>query len=426
MGVQISEAADVAAPRKEFRVGDIDSCPVRTWVLARLFDYPLREWLLRFVRRLFPIVRLGGILWVLRDEDVRQVLGNSAAFPVPWNARMMHATGHRNFVLGMAPDAEYRRSYEQLARAFEREDVARYVVPQSARATERILRGKTRIDGVRELMWGVPAILCREYYGLDVHDHLLVADWSVAISSYLFTPGRRKPAEQEKPKEGSPEESAIAGMRELIRRSIRQTRGGGRHGVVLPRMIELGFTDQEIEAHMMGMVVGFIPTNLLAGGNILDSLLRFPRFMGRTRAAAFGDDDDVLWRCLQETLRFRHINPGPLRECGPEGYRLAAGTRRETYIAPGTPVLASTQSAMFDPARVTRPREFNPDRPADDYMVFGYGQHWCIGAFIAIGQITQTFKILLRREGLRRAPGSAGQLKRFAVYPAHLEVEFRP
>jgi cytochrome P450 len=59
-------------------------------------------------------------------------------------------------------------------------------------------------------------------------------------------------------------------------------------------------------------------------------------------------------------------------------------------------------------------------------MVFGYGQHWCLGAYIAIAQVTQTFKALLQRRNLQRAPGDGGKLRTIAVYPAHLTVEFDP
>jgi cytochrome P450 len=425
MSAQMSAAADGAAPREPFRIADIDERPWLSRLMAKALDYPQREWLFWLLRAIRPIAKVpisGGCFWVFRDEDVREVLGHDREFPVAWDREMRQVTRHRNFVLGMANDAEYRRSYEQLARAFEREDVYRYVVPQAARATEALLRGKTSLDAVRELMWGVPALLCRDYYGLDVQDHLLLADWSVAISSYLFAP-RRRLEPFVRPKSTDLSEIAAAGMRELIRRSIAHTKAGRRYGIVLPRMIDLGFPDDVIEAHMVGMITGFIPTNLLAGGNILDTLLRRPDFMAATRAAALDNDDELLWRCLQETLRFRHINPGPFRICS-EGYTLAAGTKRARYVAPGTPVLASTQSAMFDSRRVQRPHEFNPHRPPEDYMVFGYGQHWCIGAYIAIAQITQTYKVLLQHQGLRRANGAKGRLKRITVYPANLHVTF--
>ena len=57
---------------------------------------------------------------------------------------------------------------------------------------------------------------------------------------------------------------------------------------------------------------------------------------------------------------------------------------------------------MFDERGVVEPKKFDPDRRSHESMVFGYGLHWCIGAFLARAQITQTFKPLLKR-GIRRA-----------------------
>jgi cytochrome P450 len=390
--------------------------------------YPQREWWMAPLRRFFPILRTPcGCVLVLRDEDVREVLAHDREFPVPWGGRMMQVTGHKNFVLGMEDGPEYQRNYQQLAKAFKREDVAKYVVPQAAKASADILRGKRQIDAVRELIWGVPAQLCEDYYGIEIPDKLRLAEWTVAMSSYLF---------------GTPRDTIATSSRDLalaaadcfgqvIRSAIENTRRGHRVGVVLPRLIDMQatdpyLTDEVLEAHLFGMVTGFIPTDLLAGGNMLDTLLRTPDFLARARDAARDDDDVLLWRCLQEALRFRHFNLGPFRICGPDGYTLAAGTSRAKRLAPGTPILASTQSAMFDPRQVARPKCFDPNRADEDYLVFGYGQHWCLGAFIAIAQITQTFKALLRMPGLRRAPGAAGKLQTITVYPAHLSVEFDP
>jgi cytochrome P450 len=392
-----------------------------------LADYPQREWWMGFFRRFWPIIRVPflGLVIVFRDEHVREVLAHNREFPVPWGRRMVEVTGKKNFVLGMRDGPEYRRNYQQLAKAFRREDVARYVVPQAAKASTDILRGKRHIDAVRDLIWSVPSQLCEDYYGIEIPDKLRLAEWTVAMSSYLF---------------GSPSENistsgkdlaltAADCFRNLIRGAIQNTRQGHPRGVVLPRLIKMQesdpqLTDDVLEAHLFGMVTGFIPTDLLAGGNMLDTLLRKGDFMAEARAAVLNDDDDRLWCCLQETLRFRHFNLGPFRICGPGGYTLAAGTRRARHLAPGTPVLASTQSAMFDSRQVARPTCFDPKRAAEDYLIFGYGEHWCLGAFIAIAQITQTFKALLRKPGLRRAPGRAGNLQTITIYPAHLTVEF--
>jgi cytochrome P450 len=146
--------------------------------------------------------------------------------------------------------------------------------------------------------------------------------------------------------------------------------------------------------------------------------------MDRTRAAALAGDDDLLWRCLQETLRFQYINPGTWRRCAEQPQTIAAGTAREKKIPAGATLLVSVQSAMFDPRSIQRPKEFNASRRSEDYMLFGYGQHWCMGNYIARAQITQTFKALLRKNGLRRARGSAGRLQRVGGFPMHLMLEF--
>jgi cytochrome P450 len=429
----VSAARAVAGgPPGGFRLRDIHTSPLVYKLFNWAFDYPQRERWMGFLRRFWPIAWLPPHWYlVMRDEDVREVLAHDAEFPVSWGAKMKEVTGQENFVLGMKRDDQYRTHYGHLAKAFPLKEACESVPPLAFDASTDILGDKKEIDAVRELMWGVPARLCETYYGIRIDNHLLLAEWTIAMSSYLFG----------LPKEGMDgvppaddvgrvvAREAADAFRAVIRRAIRETEEGNACGVVLPRLLamkkaeEPGLTREVIEAHLFGMVTGFIPTNLLVGGNILETLLRNEEYLERTRAAALADDDGLLWRCLQEALRFRFFNPGPFRVC-PNGYTLAAGTERETHIPPGSRLVVMTPSAMFDRRRVKDPHKFDPDRPADDYLIFGYGQHWCLGAYIAIAQLTQTFKALLRKEGLRRKPGKQGKLEYITVYPAHLWVEF--
>jgi cytochrome P450 len=155
----------------------------------------------------------------------------------------------------------------------------------------------------------------------------------------------------------------------------------------------------------------------------LEQLLRRPQALAGAQEAARADDDELLWRCLYETMRFKPINVGPFRKCA-QDYTIAEGSSSAKRIPKDTWVLASTQSAMFDERSVAEPKEFRPDRRSHESMVFGYGLHWCIGAFLAKAQITQTLKPLLKKPGLRRAPGRDGQLQTIGLMPAHLSVEF--
>jgi cytochrome P450 len=402
-------------------------------LLSRLLDYPAHRWIFRLLRWLAPVFRLpladfgplareplADVYVVTRYDDVREVLARNDDFPVPWAEKMEALTDGENFVLGMPDDDRYRLSYAQLATVFMREDVPQYLVRRAAEISAERLAGKKSLDVIQDLMWAVPTQLTGEYYGIPMPDRAQFAFWTVAISGHLFGPPFVKP-------QASPR-AAAGCLRAAIDEGIAQAKsevakGMQREHHVLHRLVRLGVSDEVIRAQLFGMVLGFIPTNLIASGNILDTLLRFPAFMEAARAAALEDDDERLWRCLQEALRFRYINPGAWRRCRPEGATIAAGTRRQARIPGGAYLLVSVQSAMFDERRIKLPGEFDPERPAEDYMVFGYGQHWCIGAFIAIAQITQTFKALLRHEGLRRAGGPSGQLRRINIYPAYMTVE---
>src|SRR5262249_23151455 len=130
-----------------------------------------------------------------------------------------------------------------------------------------------------------------------------------------------------------------------------------------------------------------------------------------------------LKRCIFEAMRFKPIWLGPFRDCV-ENYTLACGTARAKRIRKGCKVLACTQSAMFDERRVEKPKAFDAGRALAQYLQFGFALHWCVGAFIAEAQITQTLKPLLRRAGLRRAARGAGRVKWLGPYPEHLWVEF--
>lgn len=392
---------------------------------ARLLaTYPHR--VLRFLRWCTPVLNIPFMRWswVLRYDEVREVLSHDEEFPVPWTDKMKDLTSQENFVLGMPRDKTYRDAYQQLAEAFPREDVPTYVTPLAVQETEKVLADKydgREFDAIQEVITAVPTRMCESYYGIAIpqSETARFGKAILAISRYVFVPDT---SDSDK----ALAEAAAAELSAKIYAAIDQARNANnpKDGCPLTRMVQMGLDDKRIHAQMFGMVLGFIPTNVLAGGNILETLLLQPDFLKRTRNAARAGDDDLLWRCLREALRFRHINLGPWRRC-PGGYTLGAGRPRPIKIPAGNKVLAIIQTAMFDPQCIKRPHAFDPERPDDNYMVFGVGQHWCLGAYIAAAQLTQTFKLLLRDGKLEAAAGKAGRMKRFSVYPLYLYVRIR-
>lgn len=435
---------------------DVDDLRLKgiTGLVARSFGNPSQR-LLGFLRRWLPMLRLPEFvyftkylplpiprLWVLvtRYEDVAEVMSRNDVFKVAWSTetRLLNdgdANG-TNFILGLDGDRdgeggeEYDWQLERVMRAFPRDDVKRLVAPISYDAAKRIVDGcGGELDAIQSLITAVPLTICERYYGVTIPRPIDFAYWTIAISGYLFGPPFDRPRIHS---------TVLAGAqltRNVIDDSITRevdkakTDPGKIPQTVLERLAHAHVRDPAemprliMRSFMMGMITGFVPTNTVAAGHILEMLLQRRDFLASARAAALTGDDELLAKTLFEAMRFMPLNPGPWRQCDRD-YTIAEGTWRATKVRKGRYLLASTQSAMFDPRQVRDPGTFDPNRAASDYMLFGYKLHWCAGIHIARSQITQTLKPLILRKNLRRAAGKAGALQLLGLFPEHLHVVF--
>ena len=424
----MNPSAPANSPCSSFNIENMQPHWLVSAIFKRLFDQPQR-WM-GVLRTYWPILRVPFIRLavVTRFEHVQEVLAQEQVFQVTVGPRMKELMDRTPFVLAMQNGPEYTRQRRQIMQAFRFEDVATTIAPRSAALAEQIVAGcGGRIDAIEGLLTRVPTLLCKDYYGVDVPDPKLFAQWTIAMSAYLFGPPFLKLR-----KKAAAARAAASCMRPLLDHSIHKAKHApDRSSSIVARLVgmqekERGDpSDDMIRTELFGMLTGFVPTNTIASGNVLEMLLRRPDFMKQAQAAARADDNELLRRCLFETMRFKPINPGPFRECARD-YTIADGSSRAKRIPARTRLLVSTQSAMFDERSVVEPEKFDPNRANHEYMLFGYGLHWCIGAFLAGAQITQTFKPLLKRRGLRPAPGRDGQIQTIGLIPAHLTVEFDP
>lgn len=393
-------------------------------ITARIVEWVVRHpfALMAFARRFWPIPTFKGWAIITRYDDVAEALQNDKAIAVPFGPQIKTLNDGPNFVLGMADGPEYQALHKATVSVFPREDNAAIVGPMAYHEASNLLElGEGRIDGVRGLLTLVPTRICEKYYGLTIPDEANFARWTIAMSSYMFgNPGN----------DPNLEKAAVAAgalVRPIMDDAIARAKAHPEVDTIAARLVRQQIADPEsmpdeiIRAILIGMVTGFVPTNTMASGHMLDLLLDKPEWMAQAQDAARSDDDDRLKRCLFEAMRFWPLNPGPFRVAA-EDVTIAAGTRRAKTIKKGTKLLVSTQSAMFDPQRVEHPNRFDPDRKPVDYMLMGFGLHWCIGAPLAYAQITQTFKPLLKRRNVRRAPGKDGKMTRFGPFPESLWV----
>ena len=422
----ILEAQNAQKPVSQlprFDLGRLRADGFASRIVNKLLDDP--RWILSLFRRFWPIFRFRNFVLVTRNDDVRDILERQDEFQTPYGPEMTEIAGGSNFILGMQDGPDYRKMKSAVLSAFPPDEVEAAVRPIAARHSSEIMtRAAPGFDAMRDLMKIVPVRICREYFGMVIEDEAEFADWSIALSALFFSDPFGSAVTRET--------AVVAAdrMTKTIDWSIEAVRDG-RTGSKTPlgrlvAMLDRGrLTLGDIHSIMMGMIAGFGPTNLLAGGNCLDVIFSRPDARTALEQALAAGDDELLDRTILEAMRFKPIWIGPFRYAAQDTV-IAKGTRRERAVKAGTVVMPATLSAMFDPAAVQRPNAFNATRPHRDYLVFGHGIHLCIGSAMARIQIGESFRALFAKKNLRRAKGKAGRLTRLGAYPDSLKVDFEP
>jgi len=176
-----------------------------------------------------------------------------------------------------------------------------------------------------------------------------------------------------------------------------------------------------IRHNLLGSIMGWLPATSSTFARIVEELLHREEELAGAQEAARADDRELLAAYCWEAARFRPQNVALLRHVA-QDTTIAAGTERETKVAAGTTVIASTLSAMHDPAAVDEPERFRLDRPASDYLLFGHGLHACYGEHIARAQIPALAAALLEGPRIGRARDDKGRLNFTGPFPSGLTV----
>lgn len=412
-----AEGADVLHKAESTTMAFLDH------VKQHLVRYP--EPVFAVLRRVDPILFFKGTVLVTRYEDVQEVLSRDDVFQVTYGEKMRVITGGNDFFLGMQNSPEYERDTAHMRTVMRREDLQGMIVPFVAKtAQELVAASGGHLDVVRQLGQIVPAKWIADYFGCPPPSDEELAAWGSTIFQYLFTDLTNDPVV------GKAARDAAAKSRAWLDGVIvqRKANPGGKDDV-LGRCLKLqsigvsGMDDLAIRNNLIGLLVGAIPTTSKCCAQALDELLKRPDELAKACAAAQAGDDALVAQYVFEALRFNPNNPGLFRITA-QDYTLAQGSMHAKLIPKGTPVVAATQSAMFDERIVDSPHEFRIGRPAYIYMHWGYGLHTCFGQYVNQVQIPGILKPLLAQKNLRRAPGDAGQLQYTGPFPSSLGVEF--
>lgn len=394
-------------------------------------------WLLWFGRAFMPVLKVSGVYWITRAADVEAVLADPATFRVPYGPEMaelsgkvaeppvagaMSPTDEVNFVLGM-DGAKQARQNAIIRRVVRPEDAELAGRQARAFAEALIAGGKGRLDVVGDLAIRVPTEICRRYFGLSIADPDAFAQWAISLSALLFADPFGDAATRE---------VALAGaerLRHVIDLAItraKEVEGEFAGLTVVERLValsarepELELTDAEIRAIVLGLVVGFIPTNGLAGAKMIEELVRRPEAWEAACEAGRAGDAAAMERVLLEAGRLNPaLAPGQWR------YAPAAATVAGRAIPAGATLMAATASALRDRRQWRSPGRFDPGRGVDPALIFGHGVHACLGKHLAIRIIRETFLPLFALPGLRPAPDRHGRMARVGYFPQRLDLVF--
>lgn len=390
------------------------------------------EPLFAVLRDVKPILIFKNTALVTRFEDVQEVLSRDDVFQVTYQEKMKIVGGGTNFFLGMQNSPEYERDQSHMRTVIRRQDIPAQVAPFVAGMAEKLVAASGgRIDVVRQLGRIVPTRWVAAYFGCPWPSDEDLADWSTVIFQYLFTDLNNDPAVATAARDASAK--ARSWLDESIAKrkaqAVAQQAGASQPDDVLARSLALqkagvpGMDDVGIRSNLLGLFVGAIPTTSKCCSQALDELLKRPEELAKAQDAARTDNDSLMAQYVFEALRFNPNNPGLFRIAA-QDYMVAKGTMRSTVIPKGASVIAATQSAMFDERIVDAASEFRIGRPDYTYMHFGYGLHTCFGRYINLVQIPAILKPLLKRNGLRRAPGDAGQIRYAGPFPSTMSVTF--
>ncbi len=375
----------------------------------------------RVLRDHKPILRIGNSYLVTRHEDVLEVLAADDAFEAPYRKKLDVIMGGEPFILGMADGEDYRASLAALRSVVRRADLAMLASRVEAAAETIVAASPGRIDVVDTLVRQVAFDFIANYLGVARHagDELFV--WGTRLFEYQFVA-------DDKALRAEVAQIAPA-LRDYVQREIDRcrTEPGGRDDVIA-RSLALqaagtpGFSDAQIRTNVVGLLVGGPPQPPMVVPQAMEQLLRRPIALAAAQAAARTNDDRALAAHVAEAMRFDTLAPWLPREV--RSARTIGRGKNAREIPAGAKVLASIASAMRDERRVPEPERFDAQRPADQYLHFGYATHQCFGMWINQATLHLMLKPLLKRPNLRRAAGRAGRLRKHGAFASSLVVTF--
>jgi cytochrome P450 len=354
------------------------------------------------LRRKSPVIKLGNMLIVTGEAQVREVFSRPTDFLFGFGNGPKMKLGP--FLLGMDASEQYFAEKRALhSAAASGAWIPRFAGLVNKNADPLIARNPSvgRVDLVSQVIEPILLRAAAEFYGLCLAD---------VRSAYVDAPPGEATFAQWVRKLGgvigsaSPAPFGLEALANLLAPEmatflLKQVESGNAPPTSVIHALK-GLPDSPLDSSGVARCVGGL---VLAGAAMIKAtmlalhelLMRRQILRSVVKAAQAGDKCTVL-RYAWEALRFHPVFPILTRYC-PRATTLATGTPYETPAPAGASVYVSPLAAMFDPLHVECPDEFIPDRPPATYYHFGFGLHGCLGEQLAAHAIGELLTCLLAR-----------------------------
>jgi cytochrome P450 len=346
---------------------------------------------------------------VTRWADVEAVLRDGQTFSSSINAEHI---GQFMGELILAMDGKEHRAYRNLvAHAFRASQLEKWgdtlILPTIDRLLDAIAP-LGRADLVRDITSKYPVQVICGIVGVPLEDAAQFHQWSEQINTGPLNPEVGL--------------AASKAMRDYLA-PIVEDRRTNPQGDLISDLVHAEIdgerlTDEKIYGFLRLLLPAGAETTFRVMGNSLTALLVHGGVLDRVRA-----DEELLPAVIEETLRW---------ESSVTQVSRVAATDGEIGGCPvpaGAAVSVLTASANHDEDRYERADEFDIDRPVQNHMAFGTGQHQCLGMHLARLELRKGLaRIIERLPNLRLDPdGDAPVIEGLAFRgPVSLPVLFDP
>jgi cytochrome P450 len=387
-----------------------DATPkAQRWALVRgwIFSEPLPFY--DELRANRPILVMPEVTLATSFADCTHILHRHDVFSVA-----LYKPKQGDYWMAQDDTADHWREKSVMKAILDFEDIPKIRAWVDQKAASLLAAAGGKIDAVAGLTRAVPLALTQEWFGYRHADpaamcawsywNQLDAFWNQAFDAPFWPDPAAIVAQREKVSKemavylvalvAAREAEAVAGIHptDPVSRLVSLSRSGA--------LTDFGVL--KVVQNVGGLLIGAVETTSHCVVNVMDWLTRDPALLAQARAAAKSDDPTAIDGYAYEALRFMPAFPYFFRTAESDT-TLGRGTAHETPVAKGTTVLAVTHAAMFDPAALPHPGDFDPTRGLGNQFLFGYGLHECLGRAIAAVMIPAIVRQALRIDGLTTA-----------------------